>query len=140
MALIPSHSLVSIAAFAMMMCMTILQKGCSAFSRNPIPRTSYYRALGVLFPRSKLNNSSVTSCCSNNAQQNNGVHSSSILTHHKVALENDLAVALEAARKMDRNHGLCTPPSQDAWTIVDDIYQKIQSFQDGGGSVRASTK
>ena len=56
---------------------------------------------------------------------------SSSIHQDKVALD-DLNGALEIARDIDKKHGLCTEPSQKAWGVVDDIYQKIQAFRDDG--------
>jgi len=47
----------------------------------------------------------------------------------KSARESDLNRALEFARLMDKQHGLCTEPSRKAWCIVDAIYENMQAFR-----------
>lgn len=44
-------------------------------------------------------------------------------------VEQELNRALEAARAADKQHGLCTPVSQKAWTVVDELYNKVQMVQ-----------
>jgi hypothetical protein len=49
------------------------------------------------------------------------------ITHESV--ERDLNRALEFARLMDKQHGLCTEPSKNAWSIVDALYEKMQAIR-----------
>ena len=46
------------------------------------------------------------------------------------SLKQDLKRALQYATDVDSRHGLCTKQSQKAWSVVDEIYLKIQSLQD----------
>mmetsp|Transcript_20978 Transcript_20978/g.45430 ORF Transcript_20978/g.45430 Transcript_20978/m.45430 type:complete len:171 (-) Transcript_20978:117-629(-) len=41
------------------------------------------------------------------------------------SMEVELKLALEAARDADKTFGLCTPVSQQAWSIVDELYSRI---------------
>ena len=45
------------------------------------------------------------------------------------SVERELNLALAFARLMDREHGLCTEPSRNAWCQVDAIYEKLQTFK-----------
>lgn len=45
------------------------------------------------------------------------------------SIESDLKSALEKARDADKRYGLCTEPSQQAWSVVDNLYAKMQMFQ-----------
>jgi len=45
------------------------------------------------------------------------------------SVERDLNRALEFARLMDRQHGLCTEPSKNAWSLVDAIYETMQAIR-----------
>lgn len=56
------------------------------------------------------------------------------------SIEFELKSALEKARDIDKKYGLCTEPSQQAWSVVDSIYEvytKMQTFQ---GDNEAKTK
>lgn len=48
----------------------------------------------------------------------------------------DLERALEYARDMDKKHGLCTEPSQSAWKVVDEIYERIRDGGDDASNAR----
>ena len=45
------------------------------------------------------------------------------------SIESELKIALELARDVDKKYGLCTLPSQQAWSVVDTLYAKMQTFQ-----------
>ena len=45
------------------------------------------------------------------------------------SIQKELSKAIEVARDMDKKHGLCTEPSQKAWNVVDEIYNRMQLFQ-----------
>ena len=45
------------------------------------------------------------------------------------SVERELNRALDFARLMDRQHGLCTEPSRNAWSQVDAIYEKMEQLQ-----------
>ncbi|KAL3784864.1 hypothetical protein HJC23_012467 [Cyclotella cryptica] len=45
------------------------------------------------------------------------------------SIESELKSALEVARDVDKKYGLCTSPSQQAWSVVDTLYAKMQMFQ-----------
>ena len=45
------------------------------------------------------------------------------------SIESEFTSALEKAREMDKRYGLCTEPSQQAWSAVDSLYAKLQTFQ-----------
>jgi hypothetical protein len=45
------------------------------------------------------------------------------------SIESELKNALEVARDVDKKYGLCTMPSQQAWSVVDTLYAKMQMFQ-----------
>ena len=45
------------------------------------------------------------------------------------SVERELNRALDFARLMDRQHGLCTEPSRSAWSQVDAIYEKMEQMQ-----------
>ncbi len=45
-------------------------------------------------------------------------------------VERELQAALECARDMDKKHGLCTEPSQNAWASVDALYRHLQLVGD----------
>ena len=45
------------------------------------------------------------------------------------SVERELNRALEYARLMDKQHGICTEPSRTAWSIVDAIYEKMQAIR-----------
>ena len=45
------------------------------------------------------------------------------------SIESELKSALEKARDIDKRYGLCTGPSEEAWSVVDDLYAKMQMFQ-----------
>jgi len=45
------------------------------------------------------------------------------------SVERELNLALAFARLMDREHGLCTEPSRNAWCQVDAIYEKMEQMQ-----------
>lgn len=47
-----------------------------------------------------------------------------------------LRVALEAARDADRRYGLCTPASDEAWQIVDDIFSSSQARHEAGKNAK----
>lgn len=46
------------------------------------------------------------------------------------SIEYELKCAIERARDTDKRYGLCTEPSQQAWSLVDSLYEKMQLFQD----------
>lgn len=45
------------------------------------------------------------------------------------SVESELNQALEYARLVDKQHGICTEPSKNAWSIVDAIYEKMQAIR-----------
>mmetsp|Transcript_22074 Transcript_22074/g.33419 ORF Transcript_22074/g.33419 Transcript_22074/m.33419 type:complete len:139 (+) Transcript_22074:203-619(+) len=47
----------------------------------------------------------------------------------QASVERELNRALEYARLMDKQHGICTEPSRNAWSIVDAIYEKMQAIR-----------
>ena len=50
--------------------------------------------------------------------------------------ECDLERALEYARDVDKKHGLCSEPSQSAWKVVDEIYERIRVCDDASKTRR----
>ena len=46
------------------------------------------------------------------------------------SIEYELKCAIERARDTDKRYGLCTEPSQQAWSLVDSLYEKMQMLQD----------
>lgn len=48
-----------------------------------------------------------------------------------LAEELELAQALEMAQNMDREYGLCSKPSQQAWSIVDKLYERQMASSHG---------
>eukprot|EP00956_Cyclotella_meneghiniana_P013197 scaffold18875_cov22-Cyclotella_meneghiniana.AAC.4 len=46
------------------------------------------------------------------------------------SIEYELKCAIERARDTDKRYGLCTEPSQQAWSLVDSLYEKMQLLQD----------
>jgi hypothetical protein len=53
-----------------------------------------------------------------------------------VVEECDLERALEYARDVDKKHGLCSEPSQSAWKVVDEIYERVRCFDDASKTRR----
>ncbi|KAL9186530.1 hypothetical protein ACHAXT_005768 [Thalassiosira profunda] len=49
----------------------------------------------------------------------------------KSDLDRELNTALHYAREVDKRHGLCSEPSQRAWSHVDDIYRRMEHSQKG---------
>lgn len=45
------------------------------------------------------------------------------------SVERELNQALEYARLVDKQHGICTEPSRNAWNVVDAIYEKMQAIR-----------
>ena len=45
------------------------------------------------------------------------------------SIERELDRALEFARLMDKQNGLCTEPSRKAWEVVDSIYERMQAIR-----------
>mmetsp|Transcript_23996 Transcript_23996/g.37612 ORF Transcript_23996/g.37612 Transcript_23996/m.37612 type:complete len:129 (+) Transcript_23996:159-545(+) len=43
------------------------------------------------------------------------------------SVERELNRALEYARLMDKQYGICTDPSRNAWDAVDAIYERVQA-------------
>lgn len=56
------------------------------------------------------------------------------------AIESELNQALVLARDVDKQHGLCTGPSQKAWDVVDELYHQIQSLSDTGSGATLATQ
>ena len=54
------------------------------------------------------------------------------------SVERELNRALDFARLMDRQHGLCTEPSRSAWSQVDAIYEQMQAFKRTNTSTRSA--
>ena len=44
-------------------------------------------------------------------------------------VERELKGALDFARDMDKRYGLCTEPSQEAWSHVDEVYRMMQDLR-----------
>lgn len=55
------------------------------------------------------------------------------------SIESELKSALEKARDIDKRYGLCTEPSQQAWSVVDSLYAKMQAFQSEKHEVSATS-
>ena len=55
------------------------------------------------------------------------------------SIESELKSALEKARDIDKRYGLCTEPSQQAWSVVDSLYAKMQTFQSEKHEVSATS-
>lgn len=45
------------------------------------------------------------------------------------SVERELNRALEYARLMDKQYGICTDPSKNAWNTVDAIYERMQAIR-----------
>ncbi|KAL3766590.1 hypothetical protein ACHAWO_008264 [Cyclotella atomus] len=59
----------------------------------------------------------------------------------KDSIESEFKSALDKARDIDKRYGLCTEPSQQAWSVVDSLYAKMQMFQgDDTNAAAASYK
>ena len=111
-----------------------LPKGSSSFRTFPIwnkvptPNTRIITKFGGMqYQLASKNNGHV-----NAAPPSSSEHLSNRELHclsSAEAIEREMQKALEFAREMDKKHGLCTEPSQQAWNVVDEIYRKMQPFQ-----------
>ncbi|KAL9191129.1 hypothetical protein ACHAXT_000835 [Thalassiosira profunda] len=111
-------SIVAIAMFA------TLRKGCAAF--------------GSLPARHKL--PMLRSQQPHHVQSRVRLHVSASLPQDQESLfsvrdvERELKGALDFARDMDKRYGLCTKPSQEAWSHVDEVYRMMQDLRVDGAS------
>mmetsp|Transcript_20575 Transcript_20575/g.42916 ORF Transcript_20575/g.42916 Transcript_20575/m.42916 type:complete len:171 (+) Transcript_20575:143-655(+) len=120
---IPSGGAFTVSVVAITLQTILLRKGCSAFSSiptNPIPCTVSKRGGSNFLHHSRR-------YPFNRYSQ---LNFSSSLHHQDSGTLDELNKALEFARDMDKKHGLCTEPSQKAWSVVDGIYQKIYALRD----------
>jgi hypothetical protein len=127
----------TLSVIAIAMLVSPLHKGCSAFGRGgllPVIRTVNHPRPGscatkwgrdpirrVIFAGGA--GVRLTSSASPPEQRRDESHS----TRDDVVAEEeecDLERALEYARDVDKKHGLCSGPSQSAWKVVDEIYER----------------
>ena len=130
----------TLSAIAIAMQVGPLHKGCAAFGRGgliPVIRTVNPRpgscAKWGHDPIRRVISAGggagvrLTSSASPPEQRRDEYHS----TRDVVAEEEcDLERALEYARDVDKKHGLCSGPSQSAWKVVDEIYERTRDCDD----------
>jgi hypothetical protein len=120
-----------------------LHKGCSAFGRVGVPPV-IIRAANSASPRPNVmmsGDDSIARCVVSGWSDDIVVGSSSSASPPAAAavrqggssstrdlVETELERALEYARDVDKKYGLCTEPSQSAWKVVDEVYERIHSM------------
>ena len=144
---IPRGRTLSVIAIAMQV--GPLHKGCAAFGRGGLlpvirtvvnhPRPGSCATKWGYDPIRRVISAGgagvrLTSSASPPEQRRDEYHS----TRDVVAEEEcDLERALEYARDVDKKHGLCSGPSQSAWKVVDEIYERrIRDFDDASKTRR----
>eukprot|EP00581_Thalassiosira_minuscula_P028786 CAMPEP_0183754632 /NCGR_PEP_ID=MMETSP0739-20130205/3637_1 /TAXON_ID=385413 /ORGANISM="Thalassiosira miniscula, Strain CCMP1093" /LENGTH=181 /DNA_ID=CAMNT_0025991269 /DNA_START=129 /DNA_END=674 /DNA_ORIENTATION=+ len=112
--------------------MSPLRNRCSALVTTTLSLRHPINRGGINF-RSKSGINTI--CHTNNFQcvQPSMALSSSCGPDERIRnVEHKLKEALESARSIDRSYGLCTEPSLEAWTVVDDLYKQMQMLQGDG--------